>query len=271
MLCSVPWKSQENSMSQHLVYIPTRPFWKCVQKHEEYAKIKADMKQQNIRPFSDPWPESQTPPGALYTLHMVSLGSILTMCFAPKTPQKSDATWILQLELETKSPSPVEYKSGVHSAIELLMMIWEGFKETVFFRGGGSRQQIIKLTPVAGIGGWKLFAWHMQTCPGVKSEATGILQLALGNESPSPVEHKSVIHSAIELLMMIWEGFKVSDVFGGVKITNHESFTPVAGIRGQKFYMQTCQRVLYKLNMVSLGSVPNMCFAPKNLPKTQGL
>ncbi len=37
------------------------------------------------------------------------------------------------------------------------------------------------------------------------------------------------------------------------------------------FCMQTCPGVLYKLHMVSLGSILMMCFVPKNLPKTQRL
>ncbi len=35
-----------------------------------------------------------------------------------------------------------------------------------------------------------------------KSGVTWILQLGLGNESPCPVEHRSVVHSAIELLTL---------------------------------------------------------------------
>ncbi len=48
-----------------------------------------------------------------------------------------------------------------------------------------------------------------------ESEATKNFQLALGNKSHSPVEHKTVVHSGIELLMMISEGYKVSDFGGG--------------------------------------------------------
>ncbi len=44
-----------------------------------------------------------------------------------------------------------------------------------------------------------------------------------------------MVHSAIELLMMILDGFKVSD-FCGVQMTKHQSFTPVAGIRDQKYF-----------------------------------
>ena len=40
---------------------------------------------------------------------------------------------------------------------------------------------------------------------------TQILQLALGNESSGPDEHKKAVGSAIEALVMIREGFKMSD------------------------------------------------------------
>ncbi len=36
-----------------------------------------------------------------------------------------------------------------------------------------------------------------------ESEMTKIFQLALGNESLSPVDHKSFVHSGIELLVII--------------------------------------------------------------------
>ncbi len=48
-----------------------------------------------------------------------------------------------------------------------------------------------------------------------ESEVTKIFQLALGNKSPSPVEHQTVVHFGIEPLMMISEGFKISDFGGG--------------------------------------------------------
>ncbi len=35
--------------------------------------------------------------------------------------------------------------------------------------------------------------------------------------------------------------------------------------------MHTCPGVLYELHMVSVGSVPMMCFAPKKVPNTQRL
>ncbi len=38
-----------------------------------------------------------------------------------------------------------------------------------------------------------------------------ILQLALGNESPGPEEHKMAVSSAIEALVGIWKGFKMTD------------------------------------------------------------
>ncbi len=41
--------------------------------------------------------------------------------------------------------------------------------------------------------------------------------------------------------------------------------------RSEIFSMQRYPKVLYKLHMVSLGSIPTLCFAPKNLPKTQRL
>ncbi len=63
-----------------------------------------------------------------------------------------------------------------------------------------------------------------------ESEVTKIFQLALGNESPSPVEHKTVLHSGIELIMMISEGFKVSDFGGG---PDHKS---------SKFYLSSRYR-----------------------------
>ncbi len=69
---------------------------------------------------------------------------------------------------------------------------------------------------------------------------------------------------------MISEGFKVSDFGGG---PDHESskFYPSSKYqRLEIFCMQTCPGVLYKLHMVSLGSVPMMCFPPKNSPKHKG-
>ncbi len=49
-----------------------------------------------------------------------------------------------------------------------------------------------------------------------------------------------MVHSAIELLVMISEGFKVSD-FLRVQMTNHQTFTPLTGIRGWKFF--ACKHV----------------------------
>ncbi len=40
---------------------------------------------------------------------------------------------------------------------------------------------------------------------------TWILQLALGNESPGPEEHKNAIGSGIEAFVKICEGFIMSD------------------------------------------------------------
>ncbi len=60
-----------------------------------------------------------------------------------------------------------------------------------------------------------------------KNEAKKFFQLALGNESPGPVEHENVVHSAIDVLMMILQGVKVSD-----QLIKHKSFNPVPGIRG---------------------------------------
>ncbi len=64
---------------------------------------------------------------------------------------------------------------------------------------------------------------------------------------------------------MISEGFKLSDFGGG---PDHKSkFYPSCMYwRPEIFCMQAC-----KLHMVSLGSIPMMCFAPKKLPKTQRL
>ncbi len=59
--------------------------------------------------------------------------------------------------------------------------------------------------------------------------ARHISQLALETESPGPKEHKTTVGSGIELLLMISEGFKVSDILG-VQVTKHQSFTPDPGI-----------------------------------------
>ncbi len=78
-----------------------------------------------------------------------------------------------------------------------------------------------------------------------------------------------MVHSGIEFLMMISEGFKVSE-FGGDPDHKSSKFYPSSRYQRQEiFCMQTCPGVLYKLHMVSLGSIPTLYFSPKNLPKIQ--
>ncbi len=85
------------------------------------------------------------------------------------------------------------------------------------------------------------------------------------------MKHKTLVHSGIELLMMISEGFKVSD-FGGGPDHKSSNFYPSSMYqRLEIFCMQTCPGILYKLHMVSLASILMMCCAFKNLPKTQRL
>ncbi len=66
--------------------------------------------------------------------------------------------------------------------------------------------------------------------------------------------------------MMISVGSKVSDFGGG---PDHKSKVyPSSRYWGPEiFCMQTRPGVIYKIHMVSLGSVPMMCFAQKKTPK----
>ncbi len=159
-------------------------------------------------------------------------------------------------------------------------------------------------TPVPGIGGQKFFAWNLaemlsnsctwchkalfQVCvlpPKTCQKHKGYLALLFWKkvkpqnffnchlEMNLPVQWNTKLWFILEFSSSWWfqRGSKVP-ILVGVLILNHQSFTPVPYIRGQKFfYMQTCPEVLYKLHMVSYGSVLTLCFAPKNLPKTQML
>ncbi len=70
------------------------------------------------------------------------------------------------------------------------------------------------------------------------------------------------VNSGIELLVMISEGFKVSD-FGGGPDHNHQSLQFHVLETGNFLHANVPMAgVLCKLHMVSLGSVPTMCFAP---------
>ncbi len=88
-----------------------------------------------------------------------------------------------------------------------------------------------------------------------------------------PVQWNTKLWFILELSSWWWfqRGSKFQ-ILVGVLITNHQSFIPSSRYRRPEiFCMQTCPGVLYKLHMVSRGSVLMMWFAPKKLPKTQRL